>query len=772
MKVMNTKQKNAWFVAAIVFAALVTYYMWHYLFLFSDHLDLELGGDSSKNYFTYLYHCMYGNGIWFRGMNYPYGEHIVYVDGQPALSVTLAYLRQYFHFTREDFLTILHLLLAFVFFLGILFTYSLLRLFRVYPALAILFASFILILSPQVFRVFGHFGLSYFCIIPMIFFWTARYHQTRKIIYPVFLFIAGLIASFLHPYFGAVVLIWAGFYAMGYFLLEKDAVIGKIKHVLPLLVSVISVFGCVKLFMAVTDPVKNDRPVTPIGVLDNATEGRDIVCSDISPIWQWVHSLFPAMELTTLTEGYAYVGLAAVITVLAVVINLIVNRKNKERSVKQLLSAAGFHPVWLFITLATLLLGMGVPFVWKMDWLLDVFPVFKQFRSLGRFSWIFYYAVSVFAAVVISHWLAGAWRRKKVTTVTALASLMLIWGIDCYGYIQYARMRQDIAPFYYDAFFKQYQWTEFLNEHRYTANDFQAILLLPYFQVGTEKFPLNERMDWPMTLCMRASLETRLPIVNFMMSRSSWSRAAAGARLVGGPFTDKPILEQGSKPFLLMYYNAEPLDRNAEYLLKSADYIDSFATLKIYACYPDRIKQADKYVADSAGRHYSAMQAGDSCFGCTQPYFIDHFDTGKSVQKFLGTNAAEAIKTETAYASEFILDTPLAGETEYEFSAWVLLRREDYKTPWFVLDVLDSKDSILVRHSVVLRSVDNYGLWYRLANFVMMPPGTRYVKCMVVNQKGPTYAAMDELVLRPSNAVVISKFSNGKAMVNNHIYKK
>src|SRR5688500_18389289 len=44
------------------------------------------GGDAIKNYYTYLYSSLYGSGHHFSGMNYPFGEHVVFTDSQPILS--------------------------------------------------------------------------------------------------------------------------------------------------------------------------------------------------------------------------------------------------------------------------------------------------------------------------------------------------------------------------------------------------------------------------------------------------------------------------------------------------------------------------------------------------------------------------------------------------------------------------------------------------------------------------------------------------------------
>lgn len=98
---------NIWIVYAV--AMIVTIYMLSYIVLTPGSVLLSTTGDAGKNYFTYLYHSLYGNGMHFDGMNYPYGEHIIFTDGQPLLSVLQGYSR---NIIPIDPLSIMHLLIG------------------------------------------------------------------------------------------------------------------------------------------------------------------------------------------------------------------------------------------------------------------------------------------------------------------------------------------------------------------------------------------------------------------------------------------------------------------------------------------------------------------------------------------------------------------------------------------------------------------------------------------------------------------------------------
>src|SRR3954462_14259386 len=107
---MNKYKSNIWFGATIVFAiCLVTFSLYH-IVLRPGHIVPELGGDGAKNNFTYLYQSQWGHGYWFDGMNYPYGEHIVYTDGQPLLSVLFTHFK---NVTPGQALSVMWLLIGF-----------------------------------------------------------------------------------------------------------------------------------------------------------------------------------------------------------------------------------------------------------------------------------------------------------------------------------------------------------------------------------------------------------------------------------------------------------------------------------------------------------------------------------------------------------------------------------------------------------------------------------------------------------------------------------
>ena len=773
---MSKITQNIWLLITVVFAICLTTYTLSDIVIHPGHVITELGGDGGKNNYTYLYHILYGKGVWFEGMNYPYGEHIVYTDGQPFLSVLFGYFKS--AITLPVALRIMWGFISLSYVLAITFSYKILRHFGVSPLIAMLFSGLIIVCSPQVFRISGHYALSYMCVIPMLFYWTAKYYSLKEKKYPLYIFIMGCITVFIHPYFAAVALVWMGSYTAGYLMLEKEAFAAKLKHLLPLIASVSGAFILFGVFMKITDPY-TDRPATPYGLLVNCARIKDVITSAYSPIWSKFSDRQWYTHVSTGGEGYSYIGLAVLaafcISALIGVINVV--RKNRD---KNIVNAHGFQSVWLFTAFASLAFSMGIPFIWHLEWLTDYFSVLKQFRTLGRFSWIFYYVITVYGSVVIYTWFGRSLVRKKnILAYSIISFFLLLWCFEAKEYVRRAREMATVGYDRYDMFVstKEQSWTQFLNEHHYNRDNFQAILTLRFFEIGSEKLWVfkdeNNISAQAVAESVKAGIQLHLPIVDAMMSRTSWSLAFKQVKIAGGPYTDKPTLRdlKNDKPFLLLDIDLDPLEPDQKYLLEASDSIGHIYNCIVYACYPARIIANDKKHADSVSAVLPYMKTGDTCIKNTGPWYAQHFNSSKSESVLFGTGAVpyhQGLFTEL----DTIALRPAYDSQLYEVSAWFLAPREDFKSAYLNIELIDSAgNKFFITDALSKQSTDNYGLWLRAHQLINVPPKCRSMHCRIVNDPDNSYVAMDELLVRPVDAVIISKDSKGNVMVNNHRFR-
>lgn len=125
-------------------------------------------GDGLKNYYTFAYHIRHDAAFTHHdGMNYPYGEHYLYIDGHPLPANVLKALSQILPISPENSMAYLHWMLLFSIPFAVVCFTAVLRHYRIRSWLAILFALGTIALSPQIFRIDGHFALSYSMALPL-----------------------------------------------------------------------------------------------------------------------------------------------------------------------------------------------------------------------------------------------------------------------------------------------------------------------------------------------------------------------------------------------------------------------------------------------------------------------------------------------------------------------------------------------------------------------------------------------------------------------------
>jgi hypothetical protein len=768
---MARLSRKVWLLVTTLFAFCLTALTFPKVLTRHGHVVPGTGGDAGKNIFAFIYHMMYDRGFWFTGMNYPYGEQIVYTDGQPLLSVTLGYLGLH---TPGQGLAVMWALIFTSYVLAIIFTFRILSHFGVRPLLAMIFAALIILLSPQMYRALGHFGLSYTCIVPMLFFWTIRYNQQHHWKYAVYILMLGLIANFLHPYFSAIILVWVMLYVLATFLFSKSTIWQvKIKHVAPLLGSILILFSIIGVVMKATDPV-TDRPVTPYGLTAYCVRGIHIFTSWYSPVWRFFDGESGNLRRTSGEEGFTYPGIVVLAVIIISFISLFV-KWLRARNAKDHVTHFIFPPLWLFMAFAALLFGMGVPFVWHMEWIVNYLSFLRQFRSLGRFAWIFYYIMTVYGVVVLCWYQARLLERgKKSLAFVMLISSVILWSFEASGYIQYERQAMSNSDYCYGLLTNQNHdgWPEFLIANHHNASDFQAILLMRFYNVGTDKLWLSRGVtDYEVEAGLYSGIQLHLPLVDAMMARSSWSRAEKEVKIAAGPYVVKPMLEDlnNNKPFLLLNAVFDTLDEEQTYLLQSSDYIGTYNNWSAYACYPARIAANDKKSRDSILVIAAHMTTKDTCIRCSGNWYVNHFDTGHAGNKFFGSGAVSAMSQEETVVTTVPLK-PVANNQQYEFSCWFLVGDKNFRTPYFKLDILDSSGNIIATQDALTKeSTDNEGLWFRCAAFFHVPAACTSIRCRLRNDESASYKIMDEMLLRPVGSIIISQSANGDVMANNHL---
>jgi len=738
------------------------------------HLNTSLfntGGDGFKNYFTYLYFIQYDNGYHFTGMGYPFGEHMVFTDNMPAIAWTMAKLRNIFPGIYQYSLVVMHSLIIGSFTIGSIFIYKILRLFGTGQVWAIVSAIFIAFFSPQILRVNAHFGLAFVCFIPMTLYWLMSYQRDRHKTTLVLLAAFSLLSGFIHVYNLGFAFIITLAYSFSYLVLDKGSFKKKIALVIPLILSVVIAVGLFQLYMHLTDPIK-DRPRFPPGFLNACTVPQEIITSGLAPLG-FIFQFLTGNHASYGSEGYIYMGLVSLIAILLFVVILFKNVFLRLRRKKNTIT----HPVrpyrvWLLTAVLCLMLGMGVPFIWGFDFLLDHLSSFRQLRSLGRFSWGFYYLMMIFVAI----WLYRIFlylksKKYRWQAYTLLSCITIVWAVQLSGYAAMMRRNLANAPDDYNTFFDtSHKWSQWFEEHNLKPSDFQASLGLPFFYIGADKISLySDNAGAVMIPLAQIAMQTKMPMVDVMMSRASWQRSFGIARLFDGPYAEKPYIDSfAAKPLLLLVNNVCPVKVHGEAdLVKYATYLGDFGNNKLYSLDLQKVKEGNKKERDSVLSLAIGQTAKEGLINAAGYYYANHFDKGQKANTFAGTGALGRLPNRTTIAN--IMPPVSDTDRSYNLSIWAKCDSINDHFTYFIMKQYD-KEGHLIDESDMLSGfstfIDNY--WFKTEKVFTVKAHTARIEYIATGyHQKDNHIALDELVMWPAGTTYFYKEKPGRIFLDN-----
>lgn len=563
------KKSLAYVVIVVVFASCLA--------IFHGPLVTNLNGtllgdqtDGIKNYFTPIYHIQNAESASiFKGMNYPYGDQVVFSDNQPTLSIPLFYLSKIAPQIKQNVVGIMNGLML----LSILITaFLLFKIVQFYvPNAGIkeaLFSIMVALLSPQLLRLGGHYALSYGFAIPLVWWRLLCYVKTPRVLNSLYIGLVVLLLGGLHLYYIALTggfiflfhLFHCLFSAQGWLHIKKT-----IAHLgLQLLVPVSLLLGWIQLTQH-----SEHRTHNPLGFLEN-TAFLESVFLPIGMPLEWKFKTFIPIRPVP-WEGLSYVGLFATLFCLLAIPIMILFRNKLQNMASSGIKKQTLRAV-LITSILFLAYSFGFPFYYDMEHLLPLIGPLKQFRGIGRFAWVFFYVINIVAFVSCTVWL----QKYK----------WLLW-------FPIALLANDVWAFHEKPFYHQNRSAIFSHQSNITKHwtssinpaSFQAILPLPFYHTGSE-YLLLESQGSLLKQSMEASVATGLPLFAVQMSRTDIEQTLQLVSLITEPLSIPLVLQDmpNTKPLLLMYdkrlelTKSQALIRDASSLIVENDslYIASF----------------------------------------------------------------------------------------------------------------------------------------------------------------------------------------------------
>ena len=193
----------------------------------------------------------------------------------------------------------------------------------------------------------------------------------------------------------------------------------------------------------------------------------------------------------------------------------------------------------------------------------------KQFRSIGRFAWVFYFITNILAIFIIDKVILHFKEQKRMILANVL--IVLVPAIIAFEGISYHyNISQELTKS--QNLFSLKQSSEVFQEdcREIAKNKYQAIICLPFFHIGSENFGKSGRDDIS-KLSFMFSYHLDLPMMNGCLARSSISESKKIMQLLASDFYKKDIEAdlKSNKPFLVICSN-EDLSKGDKNLLNKS----------------------------------------------------------------------------------------------------------------------------------------------------------------------------------------------------------
>jgi hypothetical protein len=529
MKIPNRLHlSDAWVNVILLVCSSIIYFLYfHDVLLNLNSVLSSITGDSLKNYFTYAYHTRNDReALHFTGMNFPFGEHVVYTDCQPLLTFILRCLP----FTHNYLIGILHALLFGSFIISPLILYRVFRRLEIQQFPAFFFSLGITLLSPQFAKINGgHHGLAYGCVIPLAFLLFLRLTSNRNLINVTWLFVFNSGLFFLHPYlgFGASLLTFVSLLLMEILQRSNKTAMNLFQAIITGILPIVFF----KIFMLLTDhhPSRTTEPYGNDALVENPST---LLAPDFGPFQPFLTKLFPGK--IGHFEGHSYLGLFTIVMLAVFLITLPFLAK-KIRIKKEALAL-------LITSFMLLMVSFGVH-VALMNRLGLSIASLNQFRAVCRFAWYFYHALPVFLVVTIYYSVASMKNKINGPFLSILLPL-LFFALNMVEADAY--LKKDRSAFW--------KFRNILNEEQLSKEEerliseiktqqAQAIIPLPLFMLGSEMY---DRVggDNSLVPSVLISFHAKLPIMSTWLSRTSMTETAQIVELLNSYKKNRPAVRR------------------------------------------------------------------------------------------------------------------------------------------------------------------------------------------------------------------------------------
>ncbi len=619
-----------------------------------NYIFFSKSGDGLKSTFGSYYHLQYDTTYWHtESMNYPYGESVFFTGNQPLIINLLKILKS----TGVDLSQYMTGILNIWLLLGIvwasLFLFLLLRKLKLPWWYAIITANIITFLSPQMARFGGHFNLAYLYFLPLFLYLLKLFFDKPSYRKSLLIGLISFLALGTQAYFFAEASFWIFFLLLYGWIFEKKRFGNILTDLFHLFLQIGLPFIIFNLF---TISAPSDRTVFPWGFFEFRSSPEAVFLPFDKPYARFIHFSYLKWE------GMAFIGMVASITFLLLLYRFFKAKFQKSFTGNKFLDAI------LLGAVIALFISFAYPFQWGLQWTLKYTGPFRQFRAIGRFNWLFFYSINVIAF----YWIWQFYERRKNRLAAGILVLALLWGTyDAYlnvrGNGQWLNNRIEALQ---DSQNKlpQNLWLQTFN-----AKNYQAIMVLPYFHIGSEVYWIGHSPETEKTAFI-VSWKTGLPLLPVMLSRTSISQTIKNLGLYFEPLRPYAILKDfpNSRDLLLIRQKKETLNKiEQRYLAYAIPLYDN----KVYSVYRLPIDSLKKMGTDFR------QQIANVCN--SHAVSIDSLDPQQIFYQSFGNPKPDTVRTKNTLNTgekpklNYEITFLFKAKTEYRISFWLKNMNKD-----------------------------------------------------------------------------------------------
>ncbi len=654
------KERTKGITATLLLSFIILFFFFSPILFNPNVYYFSKGGDGLQTYFQAIYHTKYDSSLVHQqSINYPYGESVFFTGCMPSITNGLKLLKPIIDLSDQT-VGIINLLMLLSIPLSALFIFLLFHQLKVHWLYGAFCAVGIAFLSPQIDRLGGHLALTFQFALPAYIYLLSLFYKSPDFKKSLLIGTLVFFLSSQHLYFFG----FAGLVSCIFFLIlyvKKELInTGRLKLILHFIIQIALPYLTLQLILFFSSNV-TDRTSFPWGFLVYKANPTSIFYPSDKWYEPFIHLIATPVEYEW--EGRAYVGLTAIIILACLII---LAAKNLFTKKKFILSGNPFLDIMLIASLGSLAYSFGFPFIFYEDLLKYSGPL-KQMRGIGRFSWFFYYVINS-----IGFYLLFEWTKKlqlPLKLIIYCASIALLFSEAYVNLVRIEPMISNKIPELEDSknALPQDQWVNQLN-----PKDYQAILPLPYFHIGSENFTFGNHGKIT-NYSYIASLKTSLPLYAVSASRTSLSQTFKNISFVtnNSAYPELPPLIQ-DKPLLVICIKEE-LNEEELLLYNKSTFLFKNENYEIRKLYPKTLKEIYIERKNKITNEYAitSPKPSDSIY-----YKLLTFDHLPNINAYKGSGALEFGPDENKIIYNSTLFFPDTSKT-FSISFWMFDYRKD-----------------------------------------------------------------------------------------------